>query len=177
VFGIISMARRFSRLFMEPCERARREGATIGENCHFVSYPCLGSEPWLIHIGNHVELSGDVTFITHDGATWLFRDEPDYSHVIRYGKIVIHDNCFIGMGSIIMPGVEIGPNAIVGAGSVVTKRVAENSVVGGNPARCLCTVDAFREKCLRDCPAYEVEAYRKDKKAVITSLLKNRMKF
>lgn len=51
------------------------------------------------------------------------------------GNIEIFDNCFIGANSTIMYNVKIGPNAIVAAGSVVTKDVPEGSIVGGNPAK------------------------------------------
>lgn len=175
--GVFRRLFRLRLRFMKPIDRARALGAKVGENCHFVTFPNLGSEPWLIEIGNHVELSGHVTFITHDGSTWLFREDPQYAHVLRYGKIIIHDNCFIGMNSLIMPGVEIGPNSIVGAGSVVTKRVPENTVVAGNPARVICTVDEFKEKCLNCTPDYDVNAYRENKKAVVLKLLEDRMKF
>ena len=47
----------------------------------------------------------------------------------------IGDNCFIGGGSFILPGVSIGNNVIVGMGSVITKDVPDNCIVVGNPAR------------------------------------------
>lgn len=52
-------------------------------------------------------------------------------------KIVIEDDIWIGGNSVILPGVRIKRGAVVGAGSVVTKDVPENAVVGGNPARIL----------------------------------------
>lgn len=168
---------RFRLRFLDHCEHARRLGASIGENSHFVTFPHLGSEPWLITIGNHVELSSNITFITHDGSTWCFRDEEKYKRVLRYGKIIIHDNCFIGSGAYIMPGVEIGPNCIIGAGSIVTKNVPENSVFAGNPARFICTIDDFKEKCLNSMPDYDVNMYRENKKEVVLNLLSDRMKF
>lgn len=51
---------------------ARKMGVVLGENCRLIGLPDWGSEPWLISIGNHTEVSFDVAFITHDGATWLF---------------------------------------------------------------------------------------------------------
>ncbi|WP_276866657.1 DapH/DapD/GlmU-related protein [Bacteroides heparinolyticus] len=47
----------------------------------------------------------------------------------------IGDNCFIGNGAILLPGITIGNEVIVGAGSVVTKDVPSNTIVAGNPAR------------------------------------------
>jgi len=49
--------------------------------------------------------------------------------------VFIGANCFIGVASIILPGVHIGDNCIVGAGSVVTKDFSENSIIAGNSAR------------------------------------------
>ena len=117
-----------------PIEYARKIGVRVGDNCRLLSTN-FGSEPWLIEIGDHVEITGGVHFITHGGATWVIRDNERAKDVIKYGKIVIKDNCFIGLGSIILPGVTIGPNSIVAAGSVVTKDVEPDSVVAGNPAK------------------------------------------
>jgi carbonic anhydrase/acetyltransferase-like protein (isoleucine patch superfamily) len=55
------------------------------------------------------------------------------------------DNCFVGVNSILMPGVTVGPNSIVGAGSVVTRDVPARSVAAGVPARVLCTLDEYVE--------------------------------
>ena len=49
----------------------------------------------------------------------------------------IGNQCFIGMNSIILPGVKIGNNVIVGAGAVVTKDIPSNTIVAGNPAKVL----------------------------------------
>ena len=75
----------------------------------------------------------------------MIRDTERAKDVIKYGKIVIKDNCFIGLGSIILPGVTIGPNSIVAAGSVVTKDVEPDTVVGGNPAKKITTVPEYME--------------------------------
>jgi acetyltransferase-like isoleucine patch superfamily enzyme len=70
----------------------------------------------------------------------------------RFGTIRIMDNCVIGYGAIILPGVTIGPNSIVGAGSVVTKDIPPEVVAAGNPAHVLCSLDeyiaAYRAKML-----------------------------
>jgi serine acetyltransferase len=50
---------------------------------------------------------------------------------------------FIGLNAIIMPGVNVGDGAIIGAGSVVTKDVEPYTVVGGNPAKFICTVKDY----------------------------------
>lgn len=63
-----------------------------------------------------------------------------------FGKIVIEDWAYIGAWSHIMAGVTIGEGALVEAGSVVTKSVPPHTVVGGNPAKYICTTDEFYQK-------------------------------
>lgn len=114
-----------------PIKYARKIGVTIGENCRLIGSPDWGSEPWLISIGNHSEISCGCTFITHDGSTWVFRDKEPYKDVLRFGQIRIGNNCFIGAKSILLPGVSVGDNSIVGAGSLVTKDIPAGEVWGG----------------------------------------------
>lgn len=91
--------------------------------------------------------------------------------MIRYGKIVIKDNCFIGAHSTILPGVTIGPNSIIGACSLVRKDVEPNSVYAGIPARRICSLEEYAEKCLRETPNYDKEAYFADKKTEVLRIL------
>lgn len=140
-----------------------RQGLQIADDCRLMGLPNFGSEPYLISIGRHVTISSRVTFINHDGGTWVFRDQPKYREVIKFGRIVIHDNCFIGSGATLMPGVTIGPNAVVAAESVVAADVPPNTVAGGVPARALMTVEEYAQKALAQTPDYDRAAYRADK--------------
>jgi acetyltransferase-like isoleucine patch superfamily enzyme len=127
-------------------EYIRYLGALIGKGCSIYTDPRnFFSEPWLIEIGNNVTVGQGVLLITHDGASRLFRDDmPGMNRYgNRFGTIVIRDNCFIGYNAILLPGVEIGPDSIVGAGSVVTKSVPPRTVVVGNPARPIKTLDEY----------------------------------
>jgi acetyltransferase-like isoleucine patch superfamily enzyme len=126
-------------------EYLRRQGSQIGEGC-FIVPTSLGTEPYLVKIGNHVAIAYGVTFSTHDGAAWIFRDQVPDTQV--FGPIVIEDNCIIGSNVILLPNIRIGRNSVVGAGSVVISDVPPNSVVVGVPARPLGSVDKYREKCL-----------------------------
>ncbi|MGD7043173.1 acyltransferase [Jeotgalibacillus proteolyticus] len=125
---------------------AREKGVKVGEGCRFFSTN-FSSEPYLIEIGNNVTITVGVRFITHDGGMWTVRkmlDEYKYANII--GKITIGNNVFIGMDSIILPGVNIGENSIVAAGSVVTKSFAKNSIIGGNPAKKISDINSYIEK-------------------------------
>lgn len=72
---------------------AREKGVVVGENCKFVDNPVWGTEPYLITIGNHVLISGQVSFINHDGSTWCFREEGPYKDTFKFGPITIGNNC------------------------------------------------------------------------------------
>lgn len=119
------------RLFYTSTAYARRRGVKVGENCRIYTRN-FGSEPWLIEIGDNVTITSGVKLLTHDGSTWLFRDEKGRRFL--YKPIQIGNFVFIGVNSIIMPGVVIEDFVIVGAGSVVTKSVPRGSIVAGNPA-------------------------------------------
>lgn len=105
----------------------------IGEGCRISGRTNWGSEPWLITIGNHTALSFDCTFITHDGATWGFRGKPGYENIVRFGRISVGDDCFIGAKATILPGVHIGTGSIIAAGAVVASSVPAGEVWGGCP--------------------------------------------
>ncbi|BCN50805.1 hypothetical protein RE9416_41060 [Prescottella equi] len=111
---------------------ARKLGVTVGEGCRILSCN-ISSEPWLVTIGDRVTVSSEVLFITHDGSGWLARDGRGRRY--RYARITVGSNVFIGARATILPGVSIGDNVIVAAGSVVAKSVPDGVVVGGNPAR------------------------------------------
>jgi acetyltransferase-like isoleucine patch superfamily enzyme len=128
----------------------RKLGFRVGTGCRI--YPILPmSEPGIVEIGNHVTITQGVMLVTHDGATWVLRGK--YPGHGKPGPITIRDNCFIGVNSIILPGVTIGPDSIVGAGAVVTKDVPPRTVAAGNPCRVLMTLERYEAKCLAD-PAF-----------------------
>ncbi len=170
------MIRFFKRIYLyllsirNPIRYAKKIGVTVGDDCLILS-KYFGSEPWLIEIGNHVEITSGVRFINHDGATWVIRNEEKAKNVIKYGRIRILDNSFIGINSILLPGITIGPNSIVAAGSIVTKDVPPNTVVGGNPAKIISTISQYTEKCIKNCQEYDYDNYKRDKKEELLRIL------
>lgn len=125
-------------------EYLRKSGARIGAGCYIVP-TWVGTEPYLVKLGNHVFISEGVSFMTHDGAAWGFRDQVPDLQVL--GPIVIEDNCYIGQRAILCPNIRIGPNSIVMAGSVVISDVPPNTIVTGIPARPFGSLEQYREKC------------------------------
>lgn len=85
-----------------------------------------------VHIGNNVMVGPNVQIYT---AAHLLQAEARNQGLEIAKPIVIEDNVWIGGGAILLPGVSIGQNAVVGAGAVVPKNVAPNMVVAGNPAK------------------------------------------
>jgi acetyltransferase-like isoleucine patch superfamily enzyme len=110
-----------------------QRNATIGKRCKISSHTfiCEG-----VKIEDNVFIGHGVTFIndlypraTNQGEK--LQTEEDWKVIPTH----VRKNASIGSGSTILGGVEIGENAIVGAGSIVTKNVAANAIVAGNPAR------------------------------------------
>ena len=125
-------------------------GLNHGKDIHIYGKPqkMFGTEPWCITLGNHVYITDGVRFITHDGGTLLFRHLVPDLEITK--PITVGDYVYIGAGSIIMPGVKIGNQCIIAAGSVVTKDVLDNSVVGGAPAKFIKTTEEYFEKIKKE---------------------------
>ncbi len=143
LFGKLSFF--IEKALFTPEKIYRKRGMKIGENCSIHSWN-LYSEAFLIEIGNHVQITADVKIFTHGGG-WVLRGEcPEYD---SFGRVVIGNNVYIGNNVLIMPGIVIGNNVVVGAGSVVTKNVPNDVVIGGNPARILCSYNDFKHKSMK----------------------------
>lgn len=105
------------------------EGTYINFNCNFV-------DDTKIIIGKDILFGPAVTI-----ATVGHPINPNYRGYMYADPVKIGDNCWIGAGSIICPGVTIGENSVIGAGSVVTKDIPANSVAVGNPCKVLRTIN------------------------------------
>lgn len=122
---------------------ARFIGVNLGTNNDIQENELWSSEPWLITVGNNCQFVLGSRIFTHGGGRVLRTIEADYD---SFGKVIIGNSVYLGANSLIMPGVTIGDGVLVAAGSVVTKSVPANVVVGGNPAKILCTINEYYEK-------------------------------
>lgn len=129
---------------------ARKLGVRIGDRCTLLGRVEWGSEPYLIEIGDDVRITSGVCFVTHDGGVHVLRRNWDGNKAIPnidvFGRIKVGNNVFIGIRSIIMPGVTIGNNVVIGAGSIVTKNIPSNTVACGVPAKPVRTLEEYAEK-------------------------------
>jgi len=108
-----------------------------GQNIHigdhvYLNVLCTILDCNEVHIGRHVMIGPGVQIYC---AAHLLQAEARIQGLEVAKSIVIEENVWIGGGAILLPGVRIGRNAVVGAGSVVTRSVPASTVVAGNPAR------------------------------------------
>ena len=126
--------------------KARKMGAKVGDGTRFnCDLSALGTEPYLIEIGKNCLFAEGVRFITHDGGVKVL-NSLDYFNgkkMDRIATIKIGNNVYAGFDALIMQGVTIGDNVIIGARAVVTHDVPSNSVVAGIPAKVIKTLDEY----------------------------------
>ncbi len=122
-------------------ENLRRMGMKIGRDVW------LPEDTWidvphcyLISIGDHCGFGAGCLILAHDAQMDEFLDAA------RVGRVVIHESCHIGARTIILPGVEIGPRTIVGAGSIVSKSLPAETVCSGSPAKVVCTLQEYLDR-------------------------------
>jgi acetyltransferase-like isoleucine patch superfamily enzyme len=133
---------KFKGLYLKLCKPTGYEYAefekkwgkfySIGNDCAFWPYTNI-TDPEYTRLGNNVMLTA-CTLLGHDGSIAVLNKAYN-KKLDRVGKIDIKDNVFVGHGAIILPGVSIGPNVIVAAGSVVSKNISEGVIVAGVPAK------------------------------------------
>lgn len=126
----------------------RKLGIKIGEGVHF-RYPehtiIDTTRPCLIELGNNIDINDNFTILTHDFATFVFRERYN-DFVNSSGKVKIGNNIVFGRNVTILKGVTIGDNCIIGAGAIVSKSIPANSVAMGSPAKVVYTLDEYYHK-------------------------------
>lgn len=124
----------------------RYEGFEIGEGTIFYTPVVIDRQrPWMLKIGKYCKITRGVTILTHDYSRSVLRRV--YGEIIGEARMTtIGDNVFIGVNSTILMGAQIGNNVIIGAGSVVGGGIPDNTVVSGNPAKVIRTLDEHYQR-------------------------------
>lgn len=148
----------------------RKKGVKIGDGTTIYSPRHVFIDiqrPWLLEIGEDVQITNGVTIITH-GYDWSVLKRAYGDIIGSSSKVKIGNNVFIGMNTTILKGVKVGDNVIIGAGSLVNKDIPNNMVVAGNPAKIICSLDEYykKRKCIYKEEAIETafEYYKRYKK-------------
>lgn len=133
-------------------DHIRRSGGAIGDNCYIFDPKTVSIDlfrPYLLDIGSNVVICAKTTILTHDYSHTVLSEK--YNINIGDAKPVkIGNNVFIGIGAMILMGSQIGNNVIIGAQSVVHGVIPDNSVVAGNPAKIICTLDEYYNKRIQN---------------------------
>lgn len=133
----------FCKKFLPLEHQARIAGVIIGNDNFIASAFWMNAEPYLIEIGSKCQITDGVKIFTHGGAGAVRNVYPLFD---TFGRVKIGDYVYIGSNSLIMPGVRIGNNVLIAAGSVITKSIPDNVVVGGNPAKYICSLEDYLSK-------------------------------
>ena len=139
----------YSTSYEKKIRYLRTLGTKIGEKTRVsCDLSFVGSEPYLVEIGEDCLLSQGLHLITHDGGVKVLNSANYFNgrRMDKVGRIKIGNNVYTGNYVTIMPNVVIGDNVIIGVNSVVTKDVPSNVVVAGIPAKIICTIDEFYRK-------------------------------
>lgn len=142
----------------------RKKGVIVGKDTVFFGMGVDVTRPCLVEIGNNCILGMDTHILTH-GGDWLALRNKYGEMLCSSGKVVIEDNVFIGNYSMILKGVRIGRDTIIGAGSVVTHNIPPMSVAAGNPCKIIMGIDEYyakrKKEYINEAKAYARELYRK----------------
>ena len=108
----------------------------------------IGTEPYLIKIGDFVNVAAGVKFINHDISCENISRLTSGMKLDSVGSIELKNNSFVGAYSILMPNTSVGENSVIAAGSVLTKNVPDNEVWGGVPAKKIMSIEEYKNKLI-----------------------------
>ena len=109
----------------------------------YINYNCVILDVAQVTIGDNVQIAPNVAIYTAGHPVHPVSRNSKYEYGI---PIVIGNNVWIGGNTVICPGVTIGDNAVIGAGSVVTKDIPQNAIAAGNPCRVIRTITEADKK-------------------------------
>jgi maltose O-acetyltransferase len=122
-------------------DRLVAEGLELGPRV-FIGHGVYldAGHPWLISIGADSVVTGGTVILAHDGSTKI------QTGCTRIARVAIGKRVFIGAGAVILAGSRVGDDSIVGALAVVRGEIPAGSVVVGNPAQIVASVESFAER-------------------------------
>lgn len=126
-------------------EYLREHDVAVGQGTYFFDWKNTIIDiqrPWLLEIGEYCKITSGVTILAHDYSRSVLRRV--YGEIVEGGvKTVIGNNVFLGINAIVLPGTSIGDNSIIGAGSICRGIYPPNSVIAGNPAKVICSLEDY----------------------------------
>lgn len=137
----LDLSRRMLKRKELSCEEIKQGEVSIGKDCH-ISQNCMIYGYGGVLIGDTCVMSAGSKVYSLTSMATNPLDETEVLSIVPYdgvsptliGKVVLHENVWIGLDSVISPGVEIGKNSFVRSKSIVLKSFEENSYIGGDPA-------------------------------------------
>jgi acetyltransferase-like isoleucine patch superfamily enzyme len=99
-----------------------------------------------IQANNGIEIGRNIRIGPHVSIISANHNIDDFDKHDKAPPIVLGDNCWLGAGCIILPGVILGDHVIVAAGAVVTKSFADNCIIGGVPAKVIREIGPYKGK-------------------------------
>ncbi len=142
-YFFLKIINKLKYYFLRPSQYAKSIGVRVGKDTKIMT-KFFGTEPYLITIGDNCEITSNVNFVTHDRGVWVVRNMYEkYKNIDILKPIKLHNNIYIGNNTIILPGVEIASDVIIGAGSIVTKSIFKSGVYTGIPCKFICSIDDY----------------------------------
>ena len=143
-------------------DKLQEKGMVVGKNFNLYDSYIDYSHCFLVEIGDDVTITHS-TILCHDASTKSIVGKS------KVGKVKIGSRVFIGWNSIILPGVTIGDDVIIGAGTVVSKDIPKDSIVVGNPCKIIGKKSEFEKKhkkLILNKPVYNTYWSNKDLKEI-----------
>ena len=119
----------------------RAAGVKVGSNCMISFRAKIDIRRGKIIIGNNCTITYGCVIISHDRSAMHINPADD-----GYGEVIIGNNVYIGVNSVILRNVKIGDNSVIGAGSVVNVDIPPNVVAVGNPVKVVKTLNRFEKE-------------------------------